>query len=453
MAVLNTGCLISTIQADITGLTTGSQAECFVIVAGAVDVATQDRCVTVPNTGSLPSLWPIQTIPQGQVLFVEDIGIPVIAASGRWIGFDQRSVKKESPNCILYTWGYNAQGQIGDGTTTSRTSPVTPVREVTNWCFISAGGYTSAGIKTDGTLWTWGSNSFGRLGNGTTVDNYFPATTAGGGTNWCFVSPGKDHTAAIKTDGTLWTWGSNIAGGLGDGTTTSRCSPGTTAGGGTNWCAVKAANCFTVAIKTDGTLWAWGLNSQGALGDGTSISKTSPVTTAGGGNNWRTVTAGDSWTAAIKTDGTLWTWGNNSSGFLGDNTITNRCSPGTTIAGGSDWCLVSAGRCHTSAIKTDGTLWGWGLNIQGQIGDGTIVSRSSPVTVAGGGTTWCGVAASRHTIAVKTDGTLWTWGYNGAGRLGTGNQTNRSSPGTTLGCGTDWKLVSAGNFSIALKGS
>ena len=246
----------------------------------------------------------------------------------------------------------------------------------------------------------------------------------------------------------LWTWGYNVHGELGDGTTTSRSSPGTTAGGGTNWKQVACSNFHTAAIKTDGTLWTWGDNYAGKLGDGTTTSRSSPGTTAGGGTNWKQVAGRTYHTAAIKTDGTLWTWGYNGYGVLGDGTLTSRLSPITTAGGGTNWKQVSCGVFHTAAVKTDGTLWTCGYNGYGGLGDGTTTSRRSPGTTAGGGTNWKQVAcAFAHTAAIKTDGTLWTWGSNAYGGLGVPDY--RSSPGTTAGGGTNWKQVALGNYHTA----
>ena len=354
------------------------------------------------------------------------------------------------PIDTLYTWGFNSTGQLGDNSTVSRSSPGTTAGGGTTWCQTSLSGVHAAAIKTDGTLWTWGSNSVGQLGDNSTVDRSSPGTTAGGGTTWCQVS-GSSHTAAVKTDGTLWTWGFNTSGQLGDNSITCRSSPVTTAGGGTTWCQVSSGGLHTAAIKSDGTLWTWGYNGSGRLGDNSLSTRSSPVTTAGGGTDWCQVSGGISHTAAVKTDGTLWTWGANFNGRLGDNSVASRRSPGTTAGGGTDWCQVSASSSNnTAAVKTDGTLWTWGVNTAGQLGNNSTVARSSPVTTAGGGTTWCQVSGGgSFSAAVKTDGTLWTWGCNGSGRLGDNSVVNRSSPGTTAGGGTTWRQAAAASCNMA----
>ncbi len=409
----------------------------------------------------------------------------------------------------LWTWGNNSNGQLGDNTTTQRNTPVTTFAGGTNWKQVGCGigARSTAAIKTDGTLWTWGSNSFGSLGDNTVINRSTPVTTFAGGSNWKQVSGGyvslaiktdgtlwtwgwniygqlginvayigqsnipispvpdtnwkqidesdpievplptlacgNAYTSAIKTDGTLWTWGVNINGQLGDNTITQRSTPITTFTGGTNWKQVACGNLYTVAIKTDGTLWTWGSNSNGQLGDNTTTTRVTPVTTFAGGTNWKQVACGLQHTAAIKTDGTLWVWGFNSSGQLGDNTTTLRTTPITTFAGGTDWKQVACSS-HTAAIKTDGTLWTWGFNLGAQLGDNTTTLRITPITTFAGGTDWKQVFCSNHTSAIKTDGTLWIWGGNSYGQLGDNTTTTRNTPVTTFAGGNDWKQVSGG---------
>ena len=340
----------------------------------------------------------------------------------------------------LWGWGYNASGELGDNTIVSKSSPVQTIAGGTNWKQV-ARGYYSGGIKTDGTLWMWGPNQYGALGDNTIVNKSSPVQVSGGGTNWKQLSIAGYHAAAIKTDGTLWSWGWNFYGQLGINIVSAagkgNSVPVQILGGGTNWKQVSAGPGLghTAAIKTGGTLWLWGLNSYGALGLNDTTNRSSPTQVTGGGTNWKTVNAGYARTAAIKTDGTLWLWGLNSFGQLGINSTANTSTPVQVTGGGTNWKQVSCGYHHTIAIKTDGTLWTWGGNNYGQLATNDIVGRSTPGQTVAGGTNWKMVSIQS---AIKTDGTLWTWGQNGAGQLGDNTIVNKSSPVQTIAGGTNW---------------
>ena len=358
----------------------------------------------------------------------------------------------------LFCWGRNTYGQIGDNSTINKSNPVQTVAQGNNWKQISGNGYGACGIKTDGTLWTWGYNANeGINGDNTNLNRSSPVQTVAFGTNWKSCFGGNFHTAAIKTDGTLWLWGRNYAGHLGDNTVTKRSSPVQTIALGTNWKQVSVGFYHSAAIKTDGTLWVWGKNSYGQLGDNTITDRSSPVQTIALGTNWKQVDCAFGHTAAIKTDGTLWMWGNNGSGQLGDNTTTKKSSPIQTIAYGTNWKQVSCGISHIGATKTDGTLWMWGNNGSGQLGDNTVIDRSSPVQTISFGNNWKQVSAGKDltiktTAAIKTDGTLWCWGVGTSGQLGDNTATSKSSPVQTSTSGTNWKQVScAGGSTYAVK--
>jgi alpha-tubulin suppressor-like RCC1 family protein len=350
----------------------------------------------------------------------------------------------------LWTWGGNYYGQLGNNTGITRSAPVTTFAGGVNWKQVACGDTQSLAIKTDGTLWTWGDARYGALGVNTVSGSgrSTPVTTFAGGNNWKQVSSGDRHSAAIKTDGTLWVWGFNTSGQIGTNNTTQTWSPVTTFAGGTNWKQVSCGYRFTAAIKTDGTLWIWGSNSSGKLGLNNALTQTvTPVTTFAGGTNWKQVACGNLHTAAIKTDGTLWTWGENDvgsfTGQLGNNRNINSSTPVTTFAGGTNWKQVAAGSSHTLAIKTDGTLWTWGGNSYGALGINTQTNRNTPVTTFAGGTNWKQVfAGGFHTAAIKTDGTLWTWGSN-YGKLGDNTSPTKLTPVTTFTGGTNWKQAAS----------
>ena len=254
------------------------------------------------------------------------------------------------------------------------------------------------------------------------------------------VAAAPSHTVVLKSDGTLWAWGRNASGQLGDGTATDRAGP-VQVGPGNKWRAVAAGAVHAVAIRRNGTLWAWGSNGAGQLGDGTTTDRPSPVQVDGGGK-WRAAAAGFGHTVAVRRDGSLWAWGRNDIGQLGDGTWENRSSP-VRVGARAGWSAVAAGEAHTVALHADGTLWAWGANWSGQLGDGTTSDRAEPVRV-GTQTDWSVVAAGEaHTVAVRADGTLWAWGANGVGQLGDGTTSDRAEP-VRVRSGSDWRAVAAG---------
>jgi len=350
----------------------------------------------------------------------------------------------------LWVWGPNLNGELGVNDAISRSSPSQTIANGTNWRQINTIGGGSAGIKTDGTLWLWGFGSNGELGNNSVIDRSSPVQTISGGTNWCQISRSFFHTTAIKTDGSLWVWGYGGFGVLGNQSLLSRSSPVQTISGGTNWKKISSASGSIVAIKTDGTLWTWGAGTAGQLGNNNTINRSSPVQTISGGTNWKQVSSGYASNAAIKTDGTLWLWGSNSginSGILGNENIINRSSPVQTVSGGTNWKEISLSY-SAGAIKTDGSLWMWGYNGRGQLGGNDVIRRSSPVQTVSNGTNWKQISTGRlHSAAIKTDGSLWMWGCNLYGILSDNTSIPRSSPVQTISSGTGWRQVRAGNFA------
>ncbi len=343
----------------------------------------------------------------------------------------------------LWAWGYNdSYGQLGIGLSDNNNKihfiPV-QIGTDTNWTDIAAGDNQTIALKGDGTLWAWGSNIYGQLGIGSAdlFAHPFPVQI-GMDTNWTHIeiggnSIGGNSAFARKTDGTLWAWGSNgFYGPLGTSDQSKHYTP-VQIGTDTNWADMAVGVKHTIARKTDGTLWAWGENSYGQLGIGSADQNThSTPGKIGTDTNWTHIAVGEFYTIALKGDGTLWAWGDNSYGQLGIGSadIVTHPSP-VQIGTDTHWADIEVGGGCTIARKTDGTLWSWGYNGYGQLGIGSVDynTHSTPVKI-GTDTNWVYLATAglKHTIARKTDGTWWAWGDNGYGQLGDGTTISRTSP-------------------------
>lgn len=348
----------------------------------------------------------------------------------------------------LFTWGYNSQGSLGLSNLISYSSPI-QIGSLTTWKQVSAGSYNGAAIKTDGTLWGWGDNQSGQVGNNVIDTDYSSPVQVGALTNWKQLASSVYNTFATKTDGTLWAWGDNMRYQLGIGSTDTflKATVPIQVGTLTNWRLVSCGYRNVAAIKTDGTLWTWGMNQYGQIGNSTywnvnsSIAYSSP-NQVGALTDWRNVGIGYQFMAGIKTNGTIWSWGYNNNGALGNNTTVNYSSP-IQIGSSTDWKNISLTNYNIAAIKTNGTIWTWGPNGYGQLGNGTTLNYSSPIQV-GLLTNWKNVYAGRYyTAAIKTDGTLWMWGANDYGQLGVGNTIYYSSP-IQIGSLSTWKQIACG---------
>jgi alpha-tubulin suppressor-like RCC1 family protein len=465
------------------------------------------------------------------------------------------------------SWGDNSQGQLGDGTTTQRASPVA-VSGLAGVTAIAAGGDQSLALKSDGTvwywgglsgatplrmpslagivaiaagkgfalalggdgtLWGWGDNSYGQLGDSLAIGGYsatpLQVMTLDGVLS---LRAGGSHATVLKQDGTVWSWGLDGNGQLGDGILTDYCVPQAIAGiadamaiaagsyshalilgqDGSVWAigttrltgstgntldttsplrvdgvaaasAIAAGANHSLVLARDGSVWAWGLNDAGQIGDGGTESRGAPVQ-LGGLAGVTAIAAGDSHSLALLQDGTVWSWGGNDSGQLGDGGTTNRTAP-ARIAGLTDVVAIAASRRHSLAAKRDGSVWAWGGNAYSQLGDGTTVDRRVPTQVAGmsgavavaagglgsvalrqDGSVWAWggnlapgatpvrldvpadaiavAAGTEHALALRRDGTVWAWGDNRYGALGDGTYSPRATPTLVVNTGADGPL-------------
>ena len=291
-------------------------------------------------------------------------------------------------------------------------------------------------------LWTAGWNIYGQLGQNSSGEEISSPVQVPG-TTWAEVSYPRQYGRGLgmKTDGSIWGFGANSDGNLGMNNETAYSSPVQIMAGPGSVGAMEAATKTSLVQKSDGTLWGFGDNGNGQLGQNSRTKYSSPIQITG---TWsKNISLSTSVAGGVKTDGTLWMWGQQSNGVLGQNETyspskKSRSSP-VQVGSGTDWA-TSKGGFHVSsaaiAVKTDGTLWMWGNNTNGGLGQNDKTQRSSPVQVPGTTWSWVGTFGG-SAAAVKTDGTLWSWGYNNLGMLGHNNQTEYSSP-KQVGSGTDW---------------
>ena len=348
----------------------------------------------------------------------------------------------------LWIWGNNGQGRLGTNSTTYFSSPV---QVAGTWLGGRGTKDSSHFTKSNGTLWTFGNNNKGQLATGNTTD-YSSPKQVGALTDWGPIHFGCDSTCFnIKTDGTLWAWGADTGGCLGNAGATGGVSSPIQVGVADNW--LRGGSCeannltSTAAIKTDGTLWTWGSGGYGVLGDGARSNNTVP-TKVGSLRDWNWVDVGAWHMVATKTDGTLWTWGHGANGALGLGNTTSYSSP-KQVGTDTDWKYPAAWGGlltdqHSGAVKTDGTLWTWGNGtVEGNLGHGNTTDYSSPKQV-GALTTWGFPRTNGNNIQVrKTDGTIWSWGQGGSGMLGLNNSTDYSSP-KKIGALTTWDNIQGG---------
>ncbi|MEO8367842.1 MAG: BACON domain-containing carbohydrate-binding protein [Candidatus Solibacter sp.] len=379
---------------------------------------------------------------------VQVIGLTgVVSIAGG--GYHSLALKSDG---TVWSWGYGVSGQLGFGSATSNQMTPIQVSGLTGVVAIAGGFEHSLAVKIDGTVWAWGNNTFGQLGDATTTQRLAPVQVAGL-TGVTRVSGGGDHSLALKRDGTVWAWGWNLYGQLGDGTTTQRESPVPVSG----LAGVTAIACgyfHSLALMTGGTVSAWGQNGFGALGDGSTTDRWAPVTVAGLGAV-KAIAGRGQHSLVVKSDGTVWGWGRDDFGQLGDGLsgVNAQHTLAVQASGLTGAVAVVSGYYFGVAMKNDGTVSAWGHNNFGELGDGTLLDRTTPVP--GGGLSVVGfariAAGSLHSLALKNDGTVWAWGLNDFGQLGDGTQTQRVSPVQVSGL-TGVSAVSAGDkFSLALK--
>ena len=325
----------------------------------------------------------------------------------------------------LYCWGWNEYGQLGTGDTASASVP-TEATAVTSASItptqVALGQRHTCVLADNGTVWCWGYNYYGQLGDGTTEDRLTPVQVVGL-TNVIKISSGGLASCALKDDGTVWCWGYNNQGQLGDGTTFNRSTPVQVVGL-SDVVDISSSGPHTCAVKNDGTVYCWGYNNHGQLGDGTIFTQRTPVQVVGLSGAIQ-VTAGIYHTCALKNDGTVWCWGDNTYGQVGDGSASDQHTP-VQVPGLADIVGLSGGALHTCAVKNDGTVWCWGYNSSGQLGDGTTLNRPTPVQVVGLNNAVEITTGFCHVCARTGDNSVYCWGCNSYNQMGDGSNVSSS---------------------------
>jgi alpha-tubulin suppressor-like RCC1 family protein len=407
-------------------------------------------------------------------------------------------------NGRLWSWGFNNTGQLGDNTIVSKRTPVSVLGAVKTFCKISAGSSNSYGIDKNGRLWAWGSNSHGELGRNNTLqantpvsvlgatktfcdisaNNFFSfryaigITNNGGVWGWgshaggnffglpltntplsvlglnktfCDISTGRDHSTVIDKNGRIWNWGINISGQLGDNTSTDRGTPISVLGAVKTFCQISTGQGYTLAIDKNGRVWAWGVNTNGGLGNNSTTLTRTPVSILGAVKTFCQINA-YTHSLAIDKNGRAWAWGINTNGRLGDNSLTSRRTPVSVLGAVKTFCQISAGFAHSMAIDKNGIVWGWGSNGNGRLGDNSTVSRRTPISVLGAVKTFCKISAGLdHSMAIDKNGIVWGWGENSSGQLGDNSISAKRTPVSVLGATKTFCHIGGGSgFSTAI---
>ena len=328
-----------------------------------------------------------------------------------------------------------------------------------NWASVAVGSQHRCGLKTNGSIWCWGSNMDGELGNGTTTVLETTPTQVMGSQEWAQVSAGSDYSCGVQTDGTLWCWGRNQSGQLGIGSTTDQNRPAQEASNLRGWTKVSTSattfGAFTCGIEQseDGYgLYCWGENIDGDYG-ADSFSPNSPHRISQG--HWKDMEISQVHGCGIQQihpggGAFLLCWGGNEHGQLGSGTNTNSSTPSIEATESSDWEQVAVGSKHSCGLKENGTLWCWGDNSNGQLGTGDTSAQNQPVQESTGASNWTQVTlGEKHSCAIKVDGSLWCWGGNGSRELGDGTREDRHTPVRVGASQGPWAQVDASRGSLS----
>jgi alpha-tubulin suppressor-like RCC1 family protein len=333
-------------------------------------------------------------------------------------------------------WGFNSDGQVGDGTKIDRTTPV-PVSGLSSGVIaLSAGVFHTCALTGGGSAKCWGADFNGQLGDGTTTGSSTPVSVSGLSSGVIALSAGSFHTCALTSGGAVKCWGFNADGQLGDGTQTDSATPVPVSGLSSGVTALSAGGDHTCALTSGGAVKCWGINANGQLGDGTQTDSPTPVSVSGLSSGVIALSAGNAHTCALTSGGAVKCWGLNAEGQLGDGTQVDRSAPVSVSGLSSGVTALTADGIHSCAVGSGGAAECWGSNAQGQLGDGTTIERDTPVSVSGLSSGVIALSAgAHHTCALTSGGAVKCWGLNAEGQLGDGTTTDRLTPVSVVGFG------------------
>jgi alpha-tubulin suppressor-like RCC1 family protein len=334
----------------------------------------------------------------------------------------------------VWSWGTNLSGNLGVGDVVNRCTPVSIHGVKKTFCHISSGGSHSSAIDYQGQVWSWGAGSFGRLGNDHTGNQCTPVSIHGAKKTFCHISVGRNaHTIAIDRLGQIWGWGGNTYGEVGDNSTINRCIPVSIHGQKKTFCYISTGYIHSIAVDYKGGVWTWGNVNNGRLGIGDFLLSLIPISVHGQKKTFSNIAAGDNHSFGIDYGGQLWGWGNNRYGKLGNNTLNKEITPVSVHGIKKTMCHISLGNQYTLCIDNFGQAWSWGFNYSGMLGNNTNTSKRTPVSIHGVKKTFCkiiatGASFSGTSVGIQLNGRLWCWGNNSKGQLGDNSIINRLTP-------------------------
>ena len=376
-------------------------------------------------------------------------------------------------NGVVWGWGYNSHGQLGNDDNTNKCTPVSIfASNIASFCSISAGDSHTLGLDKYGIIWGWGYNGdYGLLGNNSNTDQCTPVSICGSNKTFCNISAGSSHSLGIDKHGKVWGWGNNYVGQLGNNSDIYQCTPVSIYGHHT-FCSIAAGDGYSLAIDNHNVVWCWGYYGGGVLGSNNSnYIQWTPVKVFQCKNKVL-ISAGYNHSLAIRNDifrnGVTWGWGNNYSGQLGDNNAgTNQCTPVSIYLNYNNiihnFCKISAGYQYSLAINNFGVIWGWGYNLQGQLGNNETTSQNTPVSILkydkridlltetySIDKIFCSIeAGGGFSLGLDKYGKVWGWGYDNDGQLGNnenGFGNNKLTPVSICGYNKTFCKISAGSY-------